>query len=321
MQYKKFLEVQKGAGSPDLLKRILNVLTFWVFPLKYSLMKEKRNLPSMKKKPETGLFRLLLNGLHAYIYGRWTKRYIKVLLNSIIPRLSPRGKIKLTNGFHCKVLSHENAKSIITIDRKIPLQDLEQIIPFPRARYLVLNGPPEIVLYECSCRLTRENPCQPTQVCMIIGKPFTDFILKHHPGTSRRINQEEALEILHAEHERGHVHTAWFKDAMGDRFYALCNCCKCCCFGITAMLKYSTSIIAPSGYIAKVDEIQCTVCGTCQEVCPFQAIELNGNPRVMWEACMGCGVCVGQCPNKAMSLELDSNKGLPMDVGTLNVEG
>ena len=87
------------------------------------------------------------------------------------------------------------------------------------------------------------------------------------------------------------------------------------------MLKYSTPIIAPSGYISKVDKTQCTACGICQEACPFQAIELNDNARVNWEACMGCGVCVGQCPNKALSLELDNNKGLPMDVGMLNVEG
>lgn len=271
----------------------------------------------MKTKPKTGLFRTIYNGLHAYVYGRWTKRYIKVLINSIIPRMSPRRKQKLSDGFHSKVISHEHAKSIVTINRKIPLRDLEQVIPYPTARDIVLNGPLDIVLYECSCRAAKENHCEPTQVCMIIGKPHTDFILKYHPKTSRRIGQKEALAILEAEQKRGHMHAAWFKNAMAGRFYALCNCCKCCCFGIEAMKKYNVPIIASSGYIARADETNCTACGTCQEACPFQAIELNGNARVVWDACMGCGVCVGQCPNKAMSLELDSKKGLPMDVRTM----
>jgi hypothetical protein len=38
----------------------------------------------------------------------------------------------------------------------------------------------------------------------------------------------EALDLLRAEHERGHLHSAWFKDVMLNRFYAICNCCKCC---------------------------------------------------------------------------------------------
>jgi Pyruvate/2-oxoacid:ferredoxin oxidoreductase delta subunit len=215
------------------------------------------------------------------------------------------------------VLTEDEAKAIITIQQDIPLRDLEQIIPYPMSRDLVLKGPPDVALYECSCRHTREQPCEPTQVCMIVGQPFVNFILKQHPHTSRRISQEEAIEIIEAEHKRGHVQTAWFKDAMGGRFYALCNCCRCCCFGMEAMFRHGVPIIAASGHVAQVDEATCAACAACQESCPFEAIQVKETAVVSWETCMGCGVCVGQCPNEAVTLVRDERKGIPLDVRVL----
>lgn len=256
----------------------------------------------------------ILDGAHAYVYGRWTRGYLGILRNQIIPRLSFQGKKKLADGFHGKVLTHENAKAIITINRDIPRHDLEQIIPYTTARTLVLKGPLDVVVYECACRHTRKQSCQPTQVCMMIGKSVGDFILKTHPARSRRISQEEALEILQAEHERGHLHSAWFKDVMRGRFYAICNCCKCCCFGIEAMVTYGAPMVASSGYVAQVDGTRCNACGACKTACPFEAVEVNRLASVKWNACMGCGVCTSQCSNGAMSLTRDERKGIPLDV-------
>jgi ferredoxin len=264
-----------------------------------------------------GYISRILNGLHAYVYGRWTRGYISLLINRIIPRLNSQGKKTLADGFHCKVLTHEHAKAIITINRDISKRDLEQIIPYPAARTLVLKGPPDIVVYECACRHSRKHSCQPTQVCMIIGKSIGDFILKHHPTRSRRISQAEALDLLEAEQTRGHVHSAWFKDALGGRFYAICNCCKCCCFGIEAMVAYGTPMVASSGYVVKVDEMSCNACGACKTACPFGAIEMNGVASVKRDKCMGCGVCTSQCSSGAMALVRDERKGIPLDVRAL----
>ena len=267
---------------------------------------------------QAGLRRFLnLSALHGYVYGRWIKEYINVLINYVIPRLGSRGKKWLAGHYHGKVLTPELAKAIITTDRDIPLQDLEQIIPYPFARDLLLKGPPDVAVFQCGCRQIRENPCQPIQVCMVIGQPFVDFILEHHPKSSRRLTQTEALDLLRAEHERGHLHSAWFKDALLNRFYAICNCCKCCCGGIEAMVKYGAPTMASSGYVARVDEALCVACDTCKDACPFNAISIDGTATVKWETCMGCGVCVEQCPNEAMSLVRDERKGVPMDVRIL----
>ncbi|MGD2174880.1 MAG: 4Fe-4S binding protein [Candidatus Brocadiaceae bacterium] len=255
--------------------------------------------------------------LHGYVYGRWPKQYLELLINRIYPRLGPRWRKWLADRYHSKVLTPEQSRAIITLDRKIPLQDLEQIIPYPMARQLVLDGPPDVAVQECYCRHARREPCQPTQVCMAIGQPFVDFVLEHHPRTSRRLSQTEALQLLAAEHERGHVHSAWFKDALMDRFYAICNCCPCCCAGIEAMVRHETPMMASSGYVADVDEALCVGCGACEEVCPFDAIQVEGKAAVEWENCMGCGVCVSACPNDGISLVRDERKGQPLDVRLL----
>jgi ferredoxin len=259
----------------------------------------------------------VFNALHGYIYGRWTPRYLSALRDQVIPRLQSRGRQRVADGFHSKVITSEEARAIITIDQPILRRDLEQIIPYAAARTLLLKAPLDIIVQDCPCRRTKENPCQPLDVCMIIGKPFTDFMLKHHPDKARRISQMEALEILQAEHERGHIHTAWFKDALGGRFYAICNCCPCCCFGLEVMAKYNAPMVAASGHVAQVDEALCTACGACEEACPFEAIKVNGTAVVNWDACMGCGVCTGQCPNDAVSLARDERKGVPLDVRAL----
>jgi Pyruvate/2-oxoacid:ferredoxin oxidoreductase delta subunit len=152
---------------------------------------------------------------------------------------------------------------------------------------------------------------------MLVGKPMTDFVLEHQPGSAHRISQVEALELLEAEHARGHVHSAWFKDAMLDRFYAICNCCKCCCGGLT-MMRRGVNMVASSGYVAEIDQALCANCGDCVEACPFDALSReSGALQRDWEKCMGCGVCEVKCATGAVSLVHDERKGIPLDVRAL----
>jgi len=256
-------------------------------------------------------------GLHGYIYGRWTQQYANVLLNQL-SNAPTSGTKWLSERYHGKVLTHEHAKAIVTLNQPIARRDLEQIIPYPVARDLVLSGPPDVAVYECVCRHARAQSCQPTQVCMVIGQPFVDFMVEHHPQTSRRLTQAEALALLEAEHERGHVHSAWFKDAMINRFYAICNCCKCCCGGIQAMRQSGAPMVASSGYVAMLDADLCNQCEVCVDACPFEALAMSdGQVERNWEKCMGCGVCEVKCTTGAMTLVRDERKGIPLDVRAL----
>jgi ferredoxin len=279
-------------------------------------------LPSTWKAMRENGWRGILNGsaLHGYIYARWSNQYLRLLIHTILPRLSPEGKQWLADRYHGKVLTPDQAEAIVTLDQPIPLQDLEKIVPYPVARDLVLAGPPEVAAYECGCRHSRDNGCGPTQVCMVVGEPIVDFVLEHNPQSARRLTQAEAVQLLKDEHERGHLHSAWFKDAILDRFYVLCNCCNCCCYGVTSMMQHGMRSMAPSGYVAQVDEDLCAACASCEEACPFEAIRLDGQATVRWEACLGCGVCVSQCTSGAMSLVRDEGKGLPLDVRLLAQE-
>ena len=267
---------------------------------------------------EGGLLRFLnLSTLHGYIYMRWQKSYIRLFVNQIGPRSSQPARQWWANQYHSKVLTEQQVKTLITVDEDIPYQDLEQVIPYPVARNIVLSASPHITVYECGCRLARQNPCNPTQVCMFIGEPFASFMLEHHPTESKALSQDEALELLKSEHERGHIHTAWFKNAMLDRFYVICNCCKCCCGGIETMAKYGIPMMASSGYVASTDETLCASCGTCKDYCPFGALSLDTYSVIDLNKCMGCGVCVDQCPNDALSLIRDEQKGIPLDAKIL----
>ncbi len=258
-----------------------------------------------------------LQTIHGYIYGRWADEYIGFCIHTLLPRMSPKFGQWWADHYHGKVLTTEQARCIVQLDHDIPLTDLEQVIPYPTAREIVLEGPPQITVLECPCRASRENPCQPTQVCMIVGDG--SFVLDHHPEKSRRLTQQEALDLLEAEHRRGHVHTAYFKDACNDRFYAICNCCSCCCGGLEAMVKHGVPMVTSSGYVAQVNEEACQACGDCETACPFEAITMGYTAEVNWDKCMGCGVCEGQCANGAIALRRDARKGVPLDVRTLGV--
>ncbi len=72
---------------------------------------------------------------------------------------------------------------------------------------------------------------------------------------------------------------------------------------ILALFAHDT--ITLDGLVAEVDPEKCTGCGTCQQECPFQAVELLGEgkerrARIVAAACKGCGVCAGACPSGAV---------------------
>jgi len=55
----------------------------------------------------------------------------------------------------------------------------------------------------------------------------------------------------------------------------------------------------------KLDEAQCTGCGTCLEVCPHAVFQMNSRHVEIRDrdACMECGACSRNCPFEAISVK------------------
>ena len=292
-----------------------------------------------RQQPDLSLW----DKIHGYVYGRWPYLYIGIgkgehplakKLAPIFGWLKPPAEERtpaqpkqhslteesgtMADGYHGKALPLETARQLVMVNEPIKVPDLEQVVPYVKARAIILENPNHIVALDCPCRRYAENPCLPMDVCLIVGEPFASFVSEHHPETSRWISKEQAVRILEEEDARGHVHHAFFKDAMLGRFYAICNCCECCCGAMNAQRR-GTPMLASSGYIAQVQEEMCIGCQTCVDYCQFGALSM-GNDAVMHvdhALCMGCGVCESKCPEDGIALIAAPEKGVPLEIDKL----
>jgi ferredoxin len=298
----------------------------WLKPSTIAFTREARRAPGYS----------FFDWVHGYVYARWPYLYIGIgtgehplarLLGPLVRWLGRRfppkpsdeqpDHVTFADGYHGKVVPLDAATQLVTVGEEISLTDLEKIIPYALARDIVLQNPDHIVVLDCPCRATRPNPCLPLDVCLIVGEPFASFVAEHHPHRSRWLTPEEAVEILRAEDERGHVHHAFFKDAMLGRFYAICNCCACCCGAMQAHQR-GTPMLASSGYVSRVDADLCVGCDMCADSCQFGALSLeDGIATVDSAACMGCGVCVSKCTQGALSLVRAPARGTPLEIREL----
>jgi ferredoxin len=225
-----------------------------------------------------------------------------------------------TNIYHGKVVKLKEAIQLVTQKQDLTLITPETVIPFKIAKDIILKNPGSIAVGECPCRAVSQNPCLPMDVCLFVGDPGASFIADHNPKY-HKIGQDEAVSILRAEHDRGHVHCAYFKREMANRFFSICNCCSCCCVGVQMwnLLGGTIPILAGSGYLAGVSEL-CNGCGECVDACNFKAISLTDNGQVASvdaAKCMGCGVCEDSCPVGAIRVEPEPSKGEPLDLESL----
>lgn len=289
----------------------------------------RKFIAEARKTPNYSLF----DFLHGYIYGRWVHLYIAIgtgqhpLAKRFAPlaawfdhwltrkiKEEPEQYVSMADTYHGKAVPLEAARQLLLVNEEINVPDLEQVIPYKRARSIILKNPDHIVALDCPCRAAKPNPCLPLDVCLVVGEPFASFVVEHNPDKARWITKQQAVEILEAEDRRGHVHHAFFKDAMLGRFYAICNCCACCCGALQAH-QNGTPMLASSGYVAQVNVDECVGCAECVETCQFGALSMsNQHSQVNDEKCMGCGVCVEQCPSQAISLKREPAKGEPLDI-------
>ncbi len=298
---------QAKLGIAFLFTLIMGLLGGWLFV--------------NRKKSTEKLARLhgwrIWDFLHSYIYLKWTASYVKLTKYVLEhPHVFPKWLYwgagnRLMQTHHSKVITTETARRLIDVKEPIVIKNPEQVLPFEMARDVILKNSEHIVVTDCVCRKAAENPCQPIDVCLYLSEPFADFLIEHKKDNARRIDVDEALEILEREHKRGRVHTAWFKNVLGNRLYAICNCCSCCCQGLRA-IPFGFEVVVSSGYTARVDEGACALCGDCVSACQFGAIAIADSVKINEDKCKGCGICTEICPSEAIELQKDDRKPRPL---------
>lgn len=255
--------------------------------------------------------RSLLATLHGYVYLRWPFWYIGCLCGkrqaanhrSILPpALIAVLKKWFSNSYHGKVMPPGTATRLIQVDKAIDRPLPESVLPYSDARRILLEEHAAVALLDCPCRLSRSTHCEPVDVCILVGDTVVDFALAHHPNHARKVTPAEAIEVIRRCNEQGLVTHAFFKTAVLNRFYAICNCCTCCCGAMQGHF-HGVPMLAASGQIPEIVTGRCVGCGTCARRCPFRAISMQQRqPVINISACMGCGVCTLACPTAALVL-------------------
>lgn len=191
---------------------------------------------------------------------------------------------------------------------------ISEVLPYETARGLI-----EQVDYgslqTCYCRhknvhlgKTCSLGAPVDDICMSFGVT-ADFLIKR--GFARRADQNELLRTLDSAEELGLVHIA---DNFRENVVFMCHCCGCCC----ELLKMLTRKrihhgIAPTRFVPLVDDQKCVGCGTCEDRCQINAIEVGpeGIANTKEEWCIGCGVCVNFCTSEALYLQLRHESIVP----------
>ena len=176
---------------------------------------------------------------------------------------------------------------------------------FDEVTTLLKQAEAPFVIIECICRKKKSiegKSCDVTdrkETCLAIGS-MARMVLESDTG--REITRGEALSILEQNQKQGLV----LQPSNTENAEFICSCCGCCCgmLGVHKNLPKPLDFWA-SNFQAVVDTNTCVGCGSCEEWCQVEAINVSENSRqavIDMNRCLGCGVCVSNCPTESISL-------------------
>ena len=91
-----------------------------------------------------------------------------------------------------------------------------------------------LALGPCTCRAVFKNCDNPINAEIMVGLSRNVFI-EERPHDYREITREEAKDVLRQCHQRGLIPTIV---KCRQDFYAICNCCSCCCVPLRLSKQY-----------------------------------------------------------------------------------
>jgi hypothetical protein len=98
----------------------------------------------------------------------------------------------------------------------------------------IVDNSEELFLGPCTCRNVFGNCDNPVSAEIMVGLSQNVFV-EERPHDYREITRQEAKDILRQCHQRGLIHTII---KYRHDFYAICNCCTCCCVPLRLSKQY-----------------------------------------------------------------------------------
>jgi formate hydrogenlyase subunit 6/NADH:ubiquinone oxidoreductase subunit I len=188
-----------------------------------------------------------------------------------------------------------------------------QVLPYEVLKEYLSKAKPDLyAVVACSCRNAARlagEPCKRTDenFCVttgILAKSVLDS------GVGRQVSLDELMDIMKQAEKSGLVHQTFNTQ---DTAIFMCNCCDCCCGFLKSVKEYNNfGSITKSNFEPSIDKNLCTLCETCMNICPMDAIyhhwphqeDLSDDlMMIRKEQCIGCGVCASNCPSEAISLQ------------------
>jgi len=183
------------------------------------------------------------------------------------------------------------------------------VIPTPAAARLLrdIAGAPEaeahIAIGPCVCQKNLERFREPVEkdITVLYGAEIYRRFFPEY----RRLDLDEALDLLKKFNQAGLTPVAEFLMQSGQWMFVLCHCDQevCCPTRIYNAVGRS---LYPGPYQARQDPEKCLgpeACGLCLKRCHFHANRAEAGRAVLEEGqCLGCGLCVTTCRGKARKL-------------------
>ncbi len=120
--------------------------------------------------------------------------------------------------------------------------------------YEIVDSSSGLALGPCTCRAVFRNCDNLVNAEIIIGLS-RDAFMEERPHEYKVISKQEAKDVLKQCHDRGLIHTIvkWQHD-----FYAMCNCCSCCCVPLRLHKKYGIgkALVREENIVQKLKELQ-----------------------------------------------------------------
>ena len=191
---------------------------------------------------------------------------------------------------------------VVAVEKNVP--GALKVYPFEVASQIVKDAK-KIALADCICRKHSKligRGCQrPHEDVCIWLSPAAEYFIER--GFGKEASVDDALQAIKRGEEAGLVRSAWLNVQKPG---GLCQCCPCCCHALRAVYELQIpNALAKSNFVPVIDMEPCTGCESCVEICPMDALSLDGNEKAAWnpDRCIGCGLCVSRCPTEAIRLE------------------